>query len=94
MADAACTNDSAPLIGSVTISPSDVTPASVQYETTTQDISSYIGNEEDLLEDTGVAFDGDNDGWLDSVGCLGSEVGVSDTLTSIGCAMGDSGVIA
>jgi hypothetical protein len=89
MADAACSNDSAPLIGSVTTSPSDVTTASVQYETTTQDISSYIGNEEDLLQDTGVSTK------LISIGCAaGGDSGVSSISVSIGCGMGDAGVIA
>jgi hypothetical protein len=84
MADQACLNDSAGLLGNTTISAVVLEGAVLVSDSTYSfDVTPYL-NLKSLLEETGVSDT------TTSVTCSGGGSGVSDTTTSVTCSGGGS----
>ena len=78
MADPACTNESAPLIGATTTSITEDVYDPVGTTSEGIDLTPYI-NYKELLEETGVSTT------LISIGCNMGDVGVSTKTVWIAC---------
>ena len=88
MADAACTNDNAGLLGTTTISAVTLEGAVLVSDSTYSfDVTPYL-NLRTLFEETGVSNK------TTTIGCsAGGDSGVSTITISIGCGIADTGVL-